>query len=372
MQAATSTQSPCPPPHTPYGPQRYHCHPPHHHLSHVGHQPPKATSPSPAEGTLRRGRCPERGRRGRWDGRHCGAGRRRRIPRGPGQVSSATGKGRADHPSHPPYLGVLRPTVMDTIETPKIDRLHRLGAVSLTVRAGWGWGGVRRWGQLAGGTVLPPAVLADPVLLPSCQHAKGTASRSQRMQRAVTRAHARWVSWLRGLRRRLQSADALDRRAELPPALPGRGEPRGQLRLRGVAQEPPKSRLHPGMVAAQGDETSQGFMLSTHAGLTVAPGKSRVAWRGPSWGYPACRLGGRSLPACLAPGGLCPTGPRWMYAWCWQLLLHGSSGLAPHTAAAPVGPLCVPSLWLHLPCPHASPRGTPRCRLGPRAAPQNP
>lgn len=43
--------------------------------------------------------------------------------------------------------------MMDTIETPKIDRSHRLGAVSLTVRAAWG---ARRWGQLAGGTVLPP------------------------------------------------------------------------------------------------------------------------------------------------------------------------------------------------------------------------
>lgn len=120
----------------------------------AGHQPPKATSPSAAEGTLRWGQCPERGRRRTWDRQHRGAGRRRQIPHGPGQASLATGRGRADHPSHPPYLGVLRPTVMDTIETPKIDRLHRLGAVSLMVRAGWG--GARRWGQLAGGTILPP------------------------------------------------------------------------------------------------------------------------------------------------------------------------------------------------------------------------
>lgn len=132
-------RSPCPPPCTPYRSQPRHCHP-HHRLSHAGHQPPKATSPSAAEGTLRWGQCPERGRRRTWDRQHRGAGRRRQMPHGPGQASLATGRGRADHPSHPPYLGVLRPTVMDTIETPKIDRLHRLGAVSLTVRAGWGVG----------------------------------------------------------------------------------------------------------------------------------------------------------------------------------------------------------------------------------------
>jgi len=91
--------------------------------------------------------------RGTRDRQHHGADRRRQIPHGPGQASLATRRGRADHPPHPPYLGVLRPTVMDTIETPKIDRLHRLGAVSLAVRAGWGG---EEMGQLAGGTVLPP------------------------------------------------------------------------------------------------------------------------------------------------------------------------------------------------------------------------
>lgn len=202
--------SPRSPPCAPHGLQRYHCHP-HHHLSRVGHQPPKVTSPSPAEGTLRWGGCPEWGRHRTWDRQHHGAGRRRQIPCGPGQASLATGRGRADHPSRPPYLGVLRPTVMDTIETPKIDRLHRLGAVSLRVRAD-------RGGQ-GDGDRPPPAVLADPVLLPSCRHAEGTKSCSrhmgtQRMQRAVTRAHARWVSWLRGLRRWLQTAEAPGRCAE--------------------------------------------------------------------------------------------------------------------------------------------------------------
>lgn len=59
---------------------------------------------------------------------------------------------------------------MDTIETPKIDRLHRLGAVSLTVRAGGG----EEMGQLTGRTVLPPLswqALSRPFL-----PAAGTAS----------------------------------------------------------------------------------------------------------------------------------------------------------------------------------------------------
>lgn len=199
-------QSPCPPPCTPYGWQWRHCHS-HHRLSHAGHRPPKATSPCPA------GPCPAgQARAGRRQ--HRGAGRRRQIPRGPGQGSSATGRGTADHPPHPPYLGVLRPTVMDTIETPKIDRLHRLGAVSLTVRAGGG----EEMGQLTGGTVLPPLswqALSRPFLpaagTVSCSRCAGT----HRMQRAVTRAHARWVSWLCGLHHRLQTDEPCGQRVEI-------------------------------------------------------------------------------------------------------------------------------------------------------------
>lgn len=144
-----------------------------------------------------------------------------------GQASLGTRRERDNHPSQPPYLGVVRPTVMDIIETPKIDRLHRLGAVSLKVRAGWGG---QEMGTANCGTILPPTVLADPVLLPSKQ---GTSC-SQCMQQAVTGViHSGLVGYV-GFGPSCKVP---------PPALPVYGEPCGQLRPWG---EPQSIYLHCG------------------------------------------------------------------------------------------------------------------------------
>lgn len=224
---------------------------------------------------------------------------------------------------------------------------------------------MRRWGQARWWDHPPPTVLADPVLLPPCRHAEGTASCSrrtdtQRMQRAVTRAHARWVSWLRGLRRRLQTADGPGWRAGFPPALLGQGEPRGQLRLRGGAQEPQNSCLH-----RAGGESSRGFMLSICASSPWPPLRAVT----PDPAGVALPAGLVALPALAASP---QRGHHGRVPGRGSFSSVGGSSSAPHAAAAPVELLWVPSLQPHLPCPHASPRGTPRCPLGPRAAPPSP
>lgn len=77
------------------------------------------------------------------------------LPTWPHKVPLASRRGGTEHPHQAPYLAVVRPTVMGTIENPKIDRWNRLEAVSLTVRAAWGKSGVRRWGQFAAGPSSP-------------------------------------------------------------------------------------------------------------------------------------------------------------------------------------------------------------------------
>lgn len=172
----------------------------------------------------------------------------------------------------------------------------------------------------------PPTVLADPVL----PHAKCTMSCSwcagtQRMQRAVTRAHARWVSWLRvlaaGCTLLVPQAGALSSSVS-----PGARRVPWPAEAAGIAQEAWNS---PVPVDQRRGSELQGLMLSIRAPVgTVPPG---VALAGaapaasPHWGHD------RHVP------GL------------------GGSALAPHAA---VGSLWVPSLQLHLPCPHASPWGT--------------
>lgn len=77
------------------------------------------------------------------------------LPMWPHKVPLASRRGGTEHPHQAPYLAVVRPTVMGTIENPKIDRWNRLEAVSLMVRAAWGKSGVRRWGQFAAGPSSP-------------------------------------------------------------------------------------------------------------------------------------------------------------------------------------------------------------------------
>ena len=91
-------------------------------------------------------------------------------------------------------------------------------------------------------------------------------------------------------------------------------------------------------------------MLSMHAGLIVAPGESCNAWRGPSWGCPACRLGGPCLTACLPrqplPRGatmdtclvLAASPPLAALAWLPTLLQHPweISGSRPCSCTFPV------------------------------------
>lgn len=124
-----------------------------------GHLSPKATSHSPAEGNLMLSPMP-------------GASQAQDVvqaaladPTLPWTSFLRHWDRERNHPSQPPYLGVVRPTVVDIIEIPKIDRLHRLGAVSLKVRAGLGAGDENSslWDH------PPPIVLPDPVLLPSKQ-----------------------------------------------------------------------------------------------------------------------------------------------------------------------------------------------------------
>lgn len=94
----------------------------------------------------------------------------------PHKVPLASRRGGTEHPHRAPYLAVVRPTVMGTIENPKIDRWNRLEAVSLTVRAAWG-----KVGRGDGDSLLrdhPPPL---SILLPSCTSC---------MQRVVMRAHA--------------------------------------------------------------------------------------------------------------------------------------------------------------------------------------
>lgn len=154
-----------------HGDKRLWALPSQHCLSHV------ATCPQrPAAHLLLRGPHAEADAWSQASARH-GAGSRDRqhfqIQHHLGQASLGTGRKRDNHPPQPPYLGVVRPTVMDIIETPKIDRLHRLGAVSLKVRAGWGG---RRWEQVTVGTSSPHCPGR------SCPPLKQATSHSQRMQ----------------------------------------------------------------------------------------------------------------------------------------------------------------------------------------------
>lgn len=110
--------------------------------------------------------------------------------------------------------------LMDIIETPKIDRLHRLGAVSLKIRAGLeaGDGNSSLWDH------PPPIVLPDPVLLPS----KEAPSRCQHMQRVVTGLmHSGLVGYV-GFGPSCKVP---------PPILLGCDEPCSQLRLRGAPKK---------------------------------------------------------------------------------------------------------------------------------------
>lgn len=262
---------------------------------------------------------------------HRGAGRCRQIPRGPGQGSSATGRGTADHPPHPPYLGVLRPTVMDTIETPKIDRLHRLGAVSLTVRAGGGQGD----GTAHSRDRPPPAVLAGPVLsfpagmpqgpcpVPGAQAPIACRERLQGLM------HGGLVGYMVfTISCKLMSPGAS---VWSSSRCPGQGKPRGQPGPWGAPQEPQTSCLyHRG---SAGDEPSQGSMLSIPIGVTGTPVGAVMPGVAPARAaQPAGPVAPARQPTC--PGS-CSLGG------------HDGHGLVPAASPPPTALAWLPTLLQH-------------------------
>lgn len=75
---------------------------------------------------------------------------------------------------------------MDTIENPKIDRLNRLGEVSLTVRTGRGEKGEEETGDSLLRDRPPSAIRGDPISFSPCpvRQVQAPAACSERLRGA--------------------------------------------------------------------------------------------------------------------------------------------------------------------------------------------